>query len=307
MQLNPSVWAFIGLIIGTLVVAGIIIAVIAPLHVPGYENIVLRYKAWWIISLVVGGSLVVHRVLATLLIATLGCWALREYYRMVPDVRRGHLALVGYASVLALMGTAFANWYGLFQVMPIYCVLTALLVAVLYGDATGSTSRVGFICVGIIYFGWMLAHLLFMLNYPYGIEMALYLLLLTSLSDVLAYTTGRLFGRHKLAPAISPNKTVEGLLGGALGTILVAVLLRSWVYLPLIHALALGAIIGIFGVVGDLTISLFKRDRQIKDSGSGIPGHGGLLDRIDSLLFVIPLFFHYARFFGLFGAVGIGQ
>jgi phosphatidate cytidylyltransferase len=301
----PAVLSFVTLIGGLLLAAGGVIVCLRPLHISGYDNIVLRYKAWWLMALVFGGAVLAHRGLAFVLMTGLGLWAMYEYYGLVPELRTDRrLTAVCYGSVLALMMTALGNWYGLFQAMPIYCILSALLMPVTEGRTDGVTRRAGYAILGIVYFGWMLAHLLLLLNYSAGMAMLFYLVLLTALNDVGAYISGRLFGRHKLAPSISPQKTVEGLAGALVGTLLLGGVLRSWVALPLAHALLLSAICSLGGAVGDLVISSFKRDRQVKDTGNAIAGHGGLLDRLNSLLFVTPLFFHYARYFDL---LGVGQ
>jgi phosphatidate cytidylyltransferase len=121
--------------------------------------------------------------------------------------------------------------------------------------------------------------------------------LAVELNDVAAYTFGKLFGRHRLRSNISPKKTWEGALGG-----LAVSLLLPWILLPTFphfekwDCLLTGLIVGIGGQLGDLVVSVFKRDLGIKDMGALIPGHGGVLDRIDSLIYVAPLFFHYIRY-----------
>ena len=126
----------------------------------------------------------------------------------------------------------------------------------------------------------------------------MFLVLLTQLNDVSQYVWGRSFGRCKVIPTISPNKTVEGLLGGVATTMVLAQLLAP-VLTPLhwYHAAAVGLVIGFGGFVGDVVVSAVKRDIGVKDSGSLIPGHGGILDRVDSLTFTAPLFFHFMKYF----------
>ncbi|WP_300615460.1 phosphatidate cytidylyltransferase, partial [Dokdonella sp.] len=126
----------------------------------------------------------------------------------------------------------------------------------------------------------------------------LFVVLLTELNDVAQYVWGRALGRRKAIETVSPKKTVEGLLGGVLTTTLLSFLLAP-VLTPLTptDSVAVGLMIGIGGFLGDITISAVKRDIGVKDSGSLIPGHGGVLDRIDSLLFTAPLFFHFMKYF----------
>ena len=122
----------------------------------------------------------------------------------------------------------------------------------------------------------------------------LYLLFLTQFNDVAQYVWGKTLGRRKVAPNISPNKTWGGLIGGVLTTVALGAALATWLTpLSSLQGLLAGALIGVAGFFGDLTMSAVKRDLQIKDTSNLIPGHGGILDRLDSLTFTAPLFFHY--------------
>jgi phosphatidate cytidylyltransferase len=118
-------------------------------------------------------------------------------------------------------------------------------------------------------------------------------------ADTGAFYTGRLIGRHKLAPRISPGKTIEGVVGGLVTATAAGPLSRMTFFheIPMYHALVLGALIGVLGPAGDLSESLLKRGAEVKDSGTLLPGHGGMLDRIDSILFCAPLLFYYSRLF----------
>jgi phosphatidate cytidylyltransferase len=118
-------------------------------------------------------------------------------------------------------------------------------------------------------------------------------------ADTGAYYTGRLIGRHKLAPRISPGKTIEGAVGGLVAAIAAGPLSRIVFFheIPIVHAVVLGAMIGLLGPVGDLAESMLKRGANVKDSGTLLPGHGGVLDRVDSLLFCAPLLYYYSRLF----------
>jgi phosphatidate cytidylyltransferase len=152
--------------------------------------------------------------------------------------------------------------------------------------------------LGFIYLGWMFSHVGFLANSPHAYGYLLFLFLAVEGNDVAAFTSGKLFGRHKLREEISPNKTWEGSLGAL--AVSMALPWFMWFSFPHFGPLQLvltGLIIGIGGQLGDLTISMIKRDVGVKDMGALIPGHGGLLDRIDSLIFVGPLFFHMVRWF----------
>jgi phosphatidate cytidylyltransferase len=158
---------------------------------------------------------------------------------------------------------------------------------------------------GVIYVAWTLGHLIPLRAEAGGIELVFFVFLVTWAGDTGAYYTGRGLGRLKLAPKVSPGKTVEGAIGGLIASILVALVARAW-FLPIFsvqETIVLGLVLGIFGELGDLVESMFKRSGGVKDSGWLIPGHGGVLDRVDSLIFTIPLFYYYVvylRPYGLF-------
>ncbi|MGQ0812489.1 MAG: phosphatidate cytidylyltransferase [Nitrospiraceae bacterium] len=148
---------------------------------------------------------------------------------------------------------------------------------------------------GVLYVGLALGHLLLTRARPGGEMLILGVILITWASDTGAYFAGRMWGRHRLAPMISPNKTIEGLVGGLSLAVTAACVARAW-FLPslsLLDCVALGVLLTAAGVLGDLTESALKRSAGVKDSGSLIPGHGGMLDRVDSLLFTAPMFYYY--------------
>jgi phosphatidate cytidylyltransferase len=194
------------------------------------------------------------------------------------------------------------RWYGMFIVfIPVYAFLLLPMRMVLIGETEGFLRAAGTLHWGLMATVFSLSHVAFLLVLPQrinppggGAALVLYLVFLTQFNDVAQYLWGRTLGRHKVIPKVSPNKTVEGLLGGLLTTVLLAWLLAPW-FTPFstVEALAAGVIIGLGGFVGDVVISALKRDLGIKDSGTLLPGHGGILDRIDSLSYTAPLFFHY--------------
>jgi phosphatidate cytidylyltransferase len=122
-------------------------------------------------------------------------------------------------------------------------------------------------------------------------------ILATWMTDTSAYFTGLNFGKNKLAPQISPKKTIEGALGGIIGSIIIVLIYGSYLAINIKERILLGVLLSIASQLGDLVESSFKRDAQIKDSGDIIPGHGGILDRFDSLLFTLPLTYYYFYFF----------
>jgi phosphatidate cytidylyltransferase len=176
-------------------------------------------------------------------------------------------------------------------------VAAILVIPVLRNRGQGQLPMLALAIVGFVYFGWMFGHVSFLANSAYAYSYLGYLVVAVEVNDVSAYVFGKLFGRRRLRSNISPKKTWEGALGA-----LAVSLLLPWILLPTLphfsawDCLLAGLIVGIGGQVGDLVVSVFKRDMGIKDMGTLIPGHGGVLDRIDSLIYVAPLFFHYVRY-----------
>ena len=152
---------------------------------------------------------------------------------------------------------------------------------------------------GVIYVSWLLGHALILRSLPHGSEWIFLLVWITWVGESAAYFVGSSVGRIRLSPKISPAKTVEGAVAQLVVSPLAGLLAHYWFFsaLPLIHALIVGLLLGFIGQIGDLVESLLKRSMGTKDTGGLIPGHGGLLDRIDSLLFNTPTLFYYARHF----------
>jgi phosphatidate cytidylyltransferase len=240
--------------------------------------------------------------------------ALREFYAMMagkglsPHWKSGFLAAllfpVGIYTRLRTHRTEEWHLAGL---------LTVLLVAMLLAELRRGASKQTLVntsstLLGALYIGWLGSHVVALrelpatLHLPYAVGMSFALLpfSLAWTCDTAAYLVGRAWGRHPLAPGVSPQKSVEGAVGGLLAAVLAAAVARVWFapYLSWATALALGALVGVFAQLGDLVESLLKRDAETKESSSLIPGHGGVLDRFDSLLFTAPLVYYY-----LIGAV----
>lgn len=198
-----------------------------------------------------------------------------------------------YAGIGGLFWAVVINWYGLFVAMPVYGIVLLFMIPLLRNEYEGMIQRVGLSTIALIYLGWFLAHLAFLANHPQWYAYVPFLILGTEFNDVAAFLTGKFFGKHPFISKISPNKTVEGTVGSLALISAYVWVLRSW--LPGFNApllLLTVAILWIGGTFGDLVISMVKRDIGIKDMGRLIPGHGGVLDRVDSLLFTSPLFFH---------------
>lgn len=270
------------------------------------DNLVARVKAWWGMVLVFGiaigtggrGSLVMFAIVSFL--------ALREVMTLLPTRRADHRAMLWTFFIFLPLQywLVWIEWYGLFALLiPVYAYLLLPSVQVLGGDTEDFLARTSRLQWALMICVFCVSHApaLLILKIPgyagQNAKLLLFLVVVTEMSDVLQYTCGKLFGRHKAVPTVSPNKTIEGYLGGGLlATALGAALWWATPFAPL-QAAAMALVIVVAGIAGGLVMSAVKRDRQVKDFGALLPGHGGVLDRIDSLCFSAPLFFHLTRFF----------
>lgn len=234
----------------------------------------------------------------TLLVMLGGAIALLEFTRMGFDGRRNQV-LTGLALGFTVLLIMRPHWS-----LPIDAILLSGLACVLLAMLWSSqviTSRVHDAAValfGPLYIGLTLGTLVSTRTLPSGEWLIVFIAVVTWASDIGAYYAGTLWGRHPLAPSISPKKSIEGLAGGLALAMGVALLTQIWLVpqLTLLHALILGLLMTGTGLVGDLCESAMKRAVGVKDSGGILPGHGGMLDRLDSLLFTAPTFYYYVTF-----------
>ena len=264
------------------------------------------YRSWLVMVPVVLAVVFAGRVATIVSVGVLALSAFREFARASGLYRDRWITSAVYLGIVAV-GTSslvpdpwlhLPGWYGLFMALPVYIVSLILVVPIARNRARGQLQNSAIAILGFIYLGWMFSHVGFLANSPHAYGYLLFLLLAVEANDVAAFISGKLFGRRKLRAEISPNKT----WGGALGALAFSMALPwlLWFSFPHFGPLQLvltGLIVGIGGQLGDLTLSMIKRDIGVKDMGSLIPGHGGLLDRIDSLIFAGPLFFHMVRWF----------
>ncbi len=232
-------------------------------------------------------------------VSGMGALALYEYGTMVLVDCSPSVKLAGLVCGLLPFLTAFSgSAENVAAVLPLALFLLVGFVIIRYrslGDPFMVLSRSG---LGIIYVGFCGANLILIRHQPGGVAWLLWLTGITVGSDSFAYYIGRLLGKRKLCPAVSPGKTVAGFVGGLVGSVTVSVLLAEVLFVghdQLQIAMA-AALLSCVGVLGDLCESVIKRAMAVKDSGSILPGHGGILDRIDSLLFTAPVLFSLVRF-----------
>jgi phosphatidate cytidylyltransferase len=270
------------------------------------ENLNARTRAWWKMCAIFALTLMIGRVGSLVLFGLLSLLALREYITLVPTRRGDHRTLLWSFFIITplqyyLIGIA---WYGFFAVMiPVFAFVFVPTRIAMSGDTQHFLERAAKIQFGLMICAFCLSHApaLLILNIPRfegrNAQLLLYLVLVDQMSDVLQYVWGKLTGRHKIAPSVSPSKTWEGFLGGvATATLLGAALWRATPFSPL-QAAGMSLVITLLGFAGGLVMSAIKRDAGVKDFGAVIEGHGGILDRIDSLCFAAPIFFHLVRYF----------
>ncbi len=269
------------------------------------DNLNARVKAWWVMVLVIGFSFLFGRVGVILLFLFVSFAALREFLSLTYTRGADYLALAAaFFFVLPVQYfLVYIGWYGLYSVfIPVYVFLLLPILEVVAGDTKRFLERTAKIQWGLMVCVFCISHVpaLLTLEIPgydnRNLLLIAFLVIVVQSSDVLQYVWGKLIGRHKVAPEVSPSKTVEGLIGGVLSaTALGAALWWITPFKPWQAALMAFAI-NVMGFFGGLVMSAIKRDRGVKDWGQMIEGHGGMLDRLDSVVFAAPIFFHLTRY-----------
>ena len=272
----------------------------------GDRELWLRMRSWWVMAGLFMLAIAVDRALSIVFFALVSFLALKEYFSIIPTRRADRRVLFwAYLAIPAQYFWVAEGWFGMFIIfIPVYLFLFIPLKMVIVGETRGFVKAAGALHWGLMTTVFSLSHAAFLLALPDAGNPAagsagllLFLVFLTQFNDVMQFVWGKLAGRRKVIPKVSPGKTVAGFVGGVATTTLIA-----WLAAPYLTPLtgwqpvAAGLIIGIGGFVGDVTISALKRDLGIKDSGTLIPGHGGILDRVDSLTYTAPLFFHFVYF-----------
>lgn len=270
------------------------------------KNLNARVRAWWIMVAVFGLAVATGGIGSIILFAITSFLALREFITLTPTRAGDHRSLFWiFFVILPLQYYLVAiKWYGLFSIfIPVYAFLFLPIRSAAAGDCEHFLERTAKIQWGLMICVYCLSHVpaLFSLEIPgyrgQDGKLMFYLVLVAQISDVLQYVWGKTLGRHKIAPLVSPNKTWEGFIGGiSCATLIGAGLWWATPFTPLQSA-GMSFAITLMGFGGGLVMSAIKRDRGVKDYGNLIEGHGGVMDRIDSLCFAAPVFFHLTHYF----------
>ncbi len=298
--------------IGVAAAIGVALAIIGILSAAGVvkdpfrKELWKRTLAWAVMAPILIGPVLLGAAWTIGLITILGIACYAEFARATGLFREKLVSAVVAVGILTVNFAAFDHWYGFFVALFPLTVIVIAAASILPDSPKGYLQRVALGVLAYMLFGSSLAHVSFMANDANYRPMVLMLLLGVQLNDVFAFCAGKTLGHRKIVPNTSPNKTLGGHLGALVLTTPLMALIGHYVYkgTPLDHPLwliLLGALISVSGQLGDLMLSSIKRDIGIKDMGATIPGHGGVLDRINSVLLAAPAVFHYVHFF-----VGIG-
>ena len=304
----PSVltYAFMGIL--ALLVIGSALSFILPKTSPGkWDDLRPRMKSWWVMCGCLAGAMMLGKTAVIILFAFISYLALKEYMTLAPTRKadRG-VVLVSYLMIIPTYILVWAGQYNFFLIfVPVYGFLFTAIMMALTRRTDGFLTTMGIVQFGVLSCVYMLAYVALLMKVPANelteagcVGLIFFLILLTQFNDVAQYMWGKTFGRHKISPNISPNKTWEGALGGLFSTLALFIILSPFfVELSWTARIFIGATLPIIGFFGDITLSAIKRDLGVKDSSRLIPGHGGVLDRVDSLMFTAPWFFHMLAFF----------
>jgi phosphatidate cytidylyltransferase len=267
------------------------------------DNVHLRIQAWWAMTITIGLALLAGRIGVIVLFAFVSFTALREFLTIAPTRRGDHQALV-MAFFVVLPFQYFligVEWHDLYEVfIPVYAFLFLPILSALKSDTRNFMERTGTIQWGLMITVFCISHIPALLNLRItGYEnrnafLIVFLILIVQSGDILHHVCSRLFGKHQIAPGVSPNKTVEGFAGGIVTAVLLGMLLSWMTPFSAGEAALVSLATALMGFFGGLVLSAMKRDRGVKDWGSSIEG-GAMLDRVASVCFAAPVYFHIVR------------
>ncbi|MCI1034342.1 phosphatidate cytidylyltransferase [Raoultella terrigena] len=269
-------------------------------------NLNARIRAWWVMCIISVFAMLIGPIGSVILFALMSFYALRECVTLTPTRRGDHEALFWCFFVILPLQYLLVGieWYSLFVIfIPVYAFLFIPARIALASDTTHFLERSAKIQWSLMIAVYCVSHApaLLMIDIPgftgENIKLVLFMMIVVQISDVLQYVFGKLWGKRPIVPKLSPNKTVEGFVGGILSASLVGAALFWVTPFSMIQAFFISLLITLLGFAGGLCMSAIKRDRGVKDFGAMLEGHGGMMDRIDSLCFAAPVFFHVVRYF----------
>lgn len=299
---NNDLLIVVGLIFSILVFATLLFFIVGKIKPSAnLTELKARTKSWWMMATLFVVATIINTKISYIAIGMLSFIAFRELYSVLGFRDADRRAIFwAFIAIPIQYYLAYIGWYGAFIIfIPVVMFLFLPLRIVLKGDTNGIIKSISSLHWTLMLTVFGISHMAYLLSLPEidgfksgGRGLLLFLVFLTEINDVLQFTWGKLFGRHKIIPKISPNKTWEGFLGGLISTTIVGYFLAFLTPLSGFQIVFVGFMIAFSGFVGDIVMSSIKRDIGIKDMGNTIPGHGGVLDRIDSLAYTAPVFFH---------------
>ena len=297
----------VGLIFGILVFASILFWILGKVRPQGdFSELKMRTKSWWAMATIFVLATIVHSVITFISLGLLSFFAFRELTSISKNIREvdRKVLIWCYLSIPIQYYLAYIGQYGPFLIfIPVFMYLWIAFMLVIVGEVEDISRSMSVLPAQLMLTVFGVSHLAFLVSLPDiegfdigGRALLLFVVFITEMNDNFQFTWGKLFGRFKVIPKVSPNKTWEGLIGGVVTTMIVGYFLRFLTPFSEIEILITCGCVAIVGFIGDVVVSAIKRDIGIKDTGSVIPGHGGLLDRIDSLAVTGPFFFHIVYF-----------
>ena len=271
-----------------------------------YGELSARTHSWWIMATIFFVAVAVNPTISLFFFAFLSFWALKEFITLIRTRAADHKALVlAFLAIPVQYYLVAIDWYGMFIIfIPVYMFLIIPVRLALSGETAGYVASAAQIQWGLMAFVFGISHMGFLLKLPLtghsganGQTLLIFLVFVVEMSDILQYVWGKSLGRHKILAAISPNKTWEGFIGGVGSTVALSLLIRFLTPFTVGETLLVAFLICLSGFFGGAVMSSVKRDFGVKDFGAIIPGHGGMLDRVDSLCYAAPVFFHFVRYF----------
>ena len=270
------------------------------------DNLNARINAWWVMILIIFAAAALGFYGVIGLFFVISFMALREFLSLLYIRRGDHLALAAcFYVILPLQYFLVAiDWFSMFTIfIPVYGFLFLPILSALLGDTAHFLDRSTKVQWALMISVFCISHIPAILTLDIeGFEdkkllLMIFLILVVQSSDVLQYVWGKLFGKHKIAPKLSPSKTVEGFVGGVVSASVLGGLLYWLTPFNPVQAVLMSLLICLMGFLGGLVMSAMKRSMGVKDWGNMISGHGGMLDRMDSLCFAAPIFFHVVRYY----------
>ena len=303
LLLEREIALVIGLIFGLLVLATTLFWILGKAW-PQVDTseLKLRTRSWWAMAVIFVMATVLHPVITFVSLALLSFVALRELASISRNVRDADRSVLiwCFLSIPIQYYFAYIGHYGLFLIfIPVVMYIWIPFMLVVKGETEDISRSMSVLPSQLMFAVFGISHLAFLVSLPGtsgfelgGRSLLLFIVFVTELNDVLQFTWGKLLGRYLIVPRVSPGKTWEGLIGGVITTMVVGYFLRFLTPFSETEVLITCGLIAVTGFIGDVIVSAIKRDIGVKDTGKAIPGHGGILDRIDSLAPTGPVFFH---------------